>query len=333
MVRIYGIEGGTLRPLGTGLGSGLRDGAVWIDLVAPTEEETEALHRSLGLTLPSLELVSGIQPSGRLVAQDGTLFATAVVPAGDQAAPPLVPVTFVRTGERLVTLSYGQEDPLGRFAAEARGSRSELTDAPDLFAALLEMLVDRIADRLEAVGGKLDHLGRASFRHSGAAVRHARPRLSIRQRTARLEDVLLGIGNEHELTSRLRECLHSLLRLVGFAVEHVADEEDGAEAERLESIRGDLRSVGEYAGYLVDDMEFMLDATVGLIDIQQNKVIYLLSIVSVVLTPPVLVASVYGMNFKNMPELGWPWGYAWGLGLMLASAVGPFLFFMIRGWL
>ena len=240
-------------------------------------------------------------------------------------------MTFVRTGDRLVTLSYGQEDPLGRFAAEARGGRSELTDAPDLFAALLEMLVDRIADRLEAVGGKLDHLGRASFRHAGAAVRHVRPRLSIRQRTARLEDVLLGIGNEHELTSRLRECLQSLLRLVTFAVEHVED--DGAEAERLGSIRGDLRSVGEYAGFLVDDMEFMLDATVGLIDIQQNKVIYLLSIVSVVLTPPVLVASVYGMNFKNMPELGWPWGYAWGLGLMLASAVGPFLFFVVRGWL
>ena len=88
MVRIYGIEGGTLRPLGTGLGSGLPNGAVWIDLVAPTEEETEALQRSLGLTLPSLESVSGIQPSGRLVAQDGTLFATAIVPAGEQASPP-----------------------------------------------------------------------------------------------------------------------------------------------------------------------------------------------------------------------------------------------------
>ena len=91
--------------------------------------------------------------------------------------------------------------------------------------------------------------------------------------------------------------------------------------------------MAEHNAPLAADMEFMLDATVGLIDIQQNKVIYILSIVSVVLTPPVLVASIYGMNFHHMPELDWPYGYGWALGLMLLSAVGPYLVFKLRGWL
>lgn len=332
MMRAYAIDQGQLHPMPADTGSGLGDGALWIDLVGPTAEETQAVERALGLKLPSLEAVSGIQPSARLVVRDDVLFATAMVPAGDGASTSVVPLTFVRSGDRLVTLSYSGEDILGRFAEKGQGARVKLDDARDLFVVLLEMLVDRIADLLEAVGGKLDHLGRASFRHSGAALRLTHRRMSIRRRTARLEEVLLGIGDEHELTSRLRECLHSLLRLVTFAAEQLEEDEE-EQAERLKAIQGDLRSVGEYATYLVDDMEFMLDATVGLIDIQQNKVIYLLSIVSVVLTPPVLVASVYGMNFKHMPELDWPWGYAWGLGLMLVSAIGPFFFFMARGWL
>ena len=102
---------------------------------------------------------------------------------------------------------------------------------------------------------------------------------------------------------------------------------------RLRAIETDLQSVAEHNGRSTADMEFMLDATVGLIDIQQNKVIYILSIVGVVLTPPVLVASIYGMNFHHMPELDWPYGYAWALGLMLVSAVGPYLIFKLRGGL
>ena len=110
-----------------------------------------------------------------------------------------------------------------------------------------------------------------------------------------------------------------------------------ARAGRLVTVQKLVKSAarGRLAadGYLAADMEFMLDATVGLIDIQQNKVIYILSIVSVVLTPPVLVASTYGMNFHMMPELEWPWGYPFALALMLASAVGPFLVFKLKGWL
>lgn len=137
------------------------------------------------------------------------------------------------------------------------------------------------------------------------------------------------LGSQHERAGKIREAIQSLIRLTDFSREHA---EDGLR-DRLKAIGTDLHSVAEHATALTADMEFMLDATVGLIEIQQNKVIYLLSIVGVVLTPPVLIASIYGMNFHDMPELSLPWGYPMALGLMLLSAVGPYLLFKLRGWL
>ena len=199
----------------------------------------------------------------------------------------------------------------------------------DLFAGLLEVAVDRIAERLEQIGETLDHLSHGIFHHPAAVARRAGRRLPIGKRTHRLEAVIEDLGTQHELASKLRESVQSLIRLTTFSIEHA---DDGLR-RRLQVVEADLRSVAEHNTALAGNMEFMLDATVGLIDIQQNKVIYILSIVSVVLTPPVVVASIYGMNFKLMPELDWAYGYPWALGLMLLSAIGPFLFFKLRGWL
>jgi magnesium transporter len=330
VLRSYAIEAGALRPLGPPPASGLPPEVVWIDLVDPTPEEERALESVMGIEVPTRAEAGGLQASDRLVAGDGTLHMSALVAAGPHAGAALVPLTFVLAGERLVTVRYNAVEALDPFVARHGTGQGKLAGAGDLFAALLETIVDRIADRLEQVGEALDRLGRGVFHHPAAVARRAgRRRLPLGRRIGRLEAVIEDIGSEHDLAARLRQSLQSLIRLVAFCRVHA---DDGLR-RRLKAVEVDLHSLAEHNAYLATDMEFMLDATVGLIDIQQNKVIYILSIVGVALTPPVLVASIYGMNFHHMPELDWPLGYLWGLGLMLVSAVGPFLFFKLRGWL
>ncbi|MEK0084219.1 CorA family divalent cation transporter [Benzoatithermus flavus] len=332
MLRLYAIGAGGLRPLAADLSQGLPREAAWIDLVTPTPEEESALERALGIAVPTREEAGGIQASDRLVARNGTLLMSALVPVGPHPDPAdTIPITFVRTGERLVTVRYGRAEALDPFIERYASGEIEADDASGLLAALLEAIVDRVADQLEEVGHRLDRLGRAVFHRGGAnARRQGTRRLPLGRNTDRLQEAIEDIGMEHARAAKLRECVQSLLRLAAFAGEHA--QEVGLH-KRLKAVETDLRAAAEYNAFLAGNMEFILDATVGLIDIQQNKAIYMLTIVSVLLTPPVLVASVYGMNFHDIPELGWHYGYAWALGLMALSALVSYLLFKRRGWL
>jgi magnesium transporter len=327
-VRCFAIERGRLRLLEQSSGT-LPDEAVWIDLATPSEGEERLVERSLGIEIPTRAEAGGIQASDRLVYADGTVYTSALVPAISHSSTPTIPLTFVRTGGKLITVRYSAVDALDPFIDRYAAHDADLNGPADLFATLLEGAVDRIAEQLEKIGEALDHLSHGIFHHPAAIARRAGRRLPIDRRTRRLEAVIEDLGTQHELASKLRESVQSLVRLTAFSIEH-ADEDL---CRRLRAVEADLHSVAEHTTALDSNMEFMLDATVGLINIQQNKVIYILSIVGVVLTPPVVVASVYGMNFHTMPELDWEYGYQWALGLMLISAVGPYLFFKLRGWL
>ncbi len=329
MLRCFAIVAGGLRPLAIDPAGSVPQDAIWIDLVSPSRAEERAVEQALGVGIPTRAEAGGLQVSDRLAARDGALYMSASVPTGADPAHPLVPVTFVRTGERLVTVRYSSVTSLDPLIARYAGGEIQLSGAGDLLASLLEAIVDRIAERLEKVGAELQHLSHGIFHHPQALARRAGHRLSVGRRTRRLEAIMERLGTQHEVTAMLHQSLQSLIRLVGFWDEHA----DEGLRRRMKAIKADLHAVAEHNSGMVAQMEFMLDATVGLISIQQNKVIYILSLVSVVLTPPVLVASIYGMNFHNMPELDWSYGYAWGLGLMLVSAIGPFVVFKLRGWL
>ena len=328
MLRCFTIDGGRLCRIEQS-GEALPKEAVWIDLATPSEAEEHLVEISLGIEIPTRAEAGGIQASDRLVNAAGTLYTSALVPAGPHLATPTIPLTFVRTGSALITVRYSAVDALDPFIERYAARDAALSGPGDLFAGLLEVVVDRIAERLKKIGETLDHLSHGIFHHPAAVARRAGRRLPLGKRTHRLEAVIEDLGSQHELASKLRQSVQSLIRLAAFSIEHA---DDGLR-HRLRAVEADLHSVAEHNTALAGNMEFMLDATVGLIDIQQNKVIYILSIVGVVLTPPVVVASVYGMNFKLMPELDWAYGYPWALGLMLLSAVGPFLFFKLRGWL
>jgi magnesium transporter len=297
--------------------------------VAPSADEERQVEQALGIEIPTREEAGGIQASDRLVDAGGTLYMSAIVPAAPGAKPATIPITFVRTGALLITVRYGTVESLDPVIARCCSGEIPIVGAGDLFAYLLEITVDRISERLERIREALDHLSRGIFHHSTAVAQRAGRRLPIGKRTRRLEAVIEGLGTQYELASRLRESLQSLLRLAVFFNEHA----DSDLQRRLEAIEVDLRAVADYDSTLTNDMEFMLNATTGLIDIQQNKVIYILSIVGVVLSPPVVVASIYGKNFEHIPELRWLFGYPLALGLMLLSAILPYLIIKLRGWL
>jgi magnesium transporter len=329
MLRYFRADGRHLHPIEAGDG-GLPEDAVWIDLAEPSGEEEAALEAALGIDVPTHDDVIEIQTSSRLLEEDGTLFMTGLVPYGEERRPlQTLPVTFIRAGERLVTVRYGFPESVDRFVRRAAHGKLRLDSADAVMAALVEAIVDRIADRLEFIGGDLKRIERQIFRRGSQHTAIGR-RLSLGRRISELQGAIESLGAHHQVVFQIRDCLQSFVRLLAFRRAHV---ENGPCTARFAAIEEDLKAIADYDTDLTASMEFMLDATVGLIDVQQNKVIYMLSIVGIVLTPPVLVASMYGMNFRNMPELEWALGYPWALLLMLASAAGPFLFFKWKGWL
>jgi magnesium transporter len=330
MLRFFRTDGRHLHAIEPSEGEVLPDNAVWIDLAEPTRDEERALEEALGIGVPTREDVTEIQTSSRLLEEDGTLFMTGIVPYGEDRRPlQTLPLTFIRTGDRLITIRYGFPESVDRFIRRAADGKLRLDSADAVLAAIVEAIVDRIADRLEFIGDDLRRIERLIFRRGTQHAPVGR-RLSLGRRIRELQVAIESLGAHHQVIFEMRGCLQSFVRLLGFRRSHHGDIPCAA---RFAAIEEDLKAIADYDADLTASMEFMLDATVGLIDVQQNKVIYILSIVGMVLTPPVLIASLYGMNFVDMPELKWAWGYAWALLLMLASAVVPYLLFKWKGWL
>ena len=297
---------------------------VWIDLLNPSPSETAFVERATGLRLPSFEDLSEIETSSRLRAQNGLLYLSSpLVYRASADDPRTTPVGFVLGPERLVTVRFEELVPFTTFGQAAPGSACEA------FAGLVEAIVDRLADVLERIAAELDTLSHRLFRSEPTTGgRRRRPALSA----ADLQVILRRIGASGDLASKIRDSLLGLARIVPYVESMGAAWLPEAMKQRLETVRHDLLSLSDYDNYLVNKVQLLLDATLGLINVEQNNIIKVLTVVSVVGVPPTLVASMYGMNFKYMPELGWAWGYPYGLALIAISAVGPLLWFKWRGW-
>ncbi|WP_281262049.1 CorA family divalent cation transporter [Azospirillum thermophilum] len=190
-------------------------------------------------------------------------------------------------------------------------------------------MIDRVADVLELVGGRIDGLSARVFDDSLDSKGFG----SAAKKPDELQDVLRGIGRAGDLTHKVRDCLAGLDRLVAFLTSVSAGRLSKEQKTALKTMTRDLRSLNEHAGFLAHEANFLLDATLGLINIEQNAIIKIFSVVAVALMPPTLIASAYGMNFKHMPELDWEFGYPMALMLMVLSAVVPLWYFRRRGWL
>jgi len=327
MLTLHARTGETVPPP-PDLGTAAMPDAVWIDLLNPSASETAFVERATGLVLPSFADLSEIETSSRLRAQNGVLYLSApLVHRANADDPRTTPVGFVLGPELFITVRFEELIPFTTFGTTFGQAAPET--APEAFAGLVEAIVDRLADVLERIAAELDTLSHRLFRSEPIeGKRRRRPARSA----ADLRVILRRIGNSGDLASKIRDSLHGLARLVPFVESMGAAWLPEVVKPRLETVRHDLLSLTDYDHFLLDQVQLLLDATLGLINVEQNNIIKVLTIVSVVGVPPTLVASMYGMNFKDMPELSWAWGYPYALALIAISAVGPLLWFRLRGW-
>jgi magnesium transporter len=300
-------------------------GAIWIDLVSPTPDEEALLEARLGIDVPTREEMDEIEVSSRLYYEEGAVFMTATLPARTDTDDLLMaPVTFVLTGNQLITVRYHEPRAFKTFPQRAEKVSMGCTNGEAVFVALLEAIVDRLADILERAQREVDAISRDIFRVDAAKVGSAR----------NLNEVIQLIGRKGDLSSNIRDSLLSLQRLAGFFGQLLAQRKDDKDARgRVKTLARDVQSLTDHSSFLSGKVTFLLDATLGLISIEQSNIIKIFSIAAGVFLPPTLIASIYGMNFAHMPELRWAYGYPLACVLMLLSAVLPAWYFRRRGWL
>jgi magnesium transporter len=301
--------------------------AVWIDLLGPTPAEEALVEAALGIDIPTAEDMAEIETSSRLYMDNGAVVLTVTLATGIiTEQPETCPVSFVLGKHHLVTVRYNEVRSFDRFAAQAMRSPDVCSGPGMALLALIDTIVDRLADGFEHVGREVDAISRGAFRRADASARGRQQRRS----NLALQALLSRLGGAQDALSKAREAAVSLTRALSFL--QFAAMDAGLNAQIKTQLR-DLASLTDQASYIGGNLTFLLDATLGLINIEQNAVLKIFSVASIVFLPPTLVAGIYGMNFAHMPELGWHLGYPMALLIMLLAAVLPYAFFRWRGWL
>ncbi|SNT76374.1 magnesium transporter CorA family protein [Paracoccus seriniphilus] len=302
--------------------------AIWIDMIQPTDAEIACL-RDLGVAVPSLADMEEIEISNRLYRENGMEYMTAVLP-GDRAdgIRAAMPVTFILSEKRLVTVRHHSPRPFLTFPERAERSTLGCSNADRLFVGLLEEIIARLADILEASGRLLDETSGAVFeRRTGMGQ-------AGKGSAERLQQALRVVGREAELMARVRLGLLSIERILAFSLATATERREGNKLRPV--IKAQLRDVQAlevHADFLSSRVSLTVDTILGMINLEQNNTVRILSVIAALFLPPTLIASMYGMNFANMPELDKSWGYPMALGLMLGTSVATWLFLRWKNWL
>ena len=303
------------------------DEAAWIDLEEPTREEEKLVEQCIRVNVPTQAEMAEIEPSSRLYERNGALYMTISALRGlDEHHPSTTPIGFVLAGNRLVTVRYATPKPIRTFENHARREPDLVRDGPTALVRLLDAIIDRLADEIEQVSATMEELSREIFQSDEDERRIP---------AAKLTALLTRIGRAQTLLTKIRYSAVSTMRMLSFlgGSNFVHDEDRKDTRHHVTSMTTDVTSLSEHASFLSDNLTFLLDASLGLISIEQNAAMKLFSWAAVVFLPPTLIAGIFGMNFHHMPELSWIYGYPLSLALMLISAVGPYLYFKKRGWI
>lgn len=320
MIKGYAVEEGRLLSIDQPLDA--LDRVIWLDLSSPDDDEVTRIREALEIDVPTREDMEEIEDSSRLYTEQGAAFMTANLPSRVESGEPiLAPVTFILAGRRLVTLRYHEPRAFRTFSARAERLDMGCSDGLTALLGLLEVTVDRLADILEKIGRDVNHLSRTVFRSPG-------------DEGTNYQGVLRSLGWEGELLANVGDSLVTMERLVAFLTATTGQRSVSKETRlRMKTLGRDTRFLNDHSASLSQKLTFLLDATLGMISIEQNAIIKIFSVAAVVFLPPTLIASIYGMNFAVMPELHWAAGYPLALGLMVLSAILSFWFFKSRGWL
>jgi magnesium transporter len=324
MLSVYVPNGTSLERISHEPGAVPPEAAVWIDLVTPTVQEDKLVEQLLGIAVPTREEMQEIEVSSRLYVENGARYMTATLMCqSDTATPKTTAVTFILSNHRLCTVRYDDPRPFAIVEHKLARSCGPKVSGESVLMDLLDAIIDRSADIQERIGAEVDQISHSIFEPDDES---AAPSYN---------EVLKALGRKGDLTSKVRESQVSVGRLVSF----LANEAEGMKWPKdaklqLQSMQRDVISLSDHATFLSNKITFLLDAMLGVVNIQQNAIIKIFSIMAVVFMPPTLVASIYGMNFHSgMLELEWRYGYPFAIFLMIVVAVLPLVYFKLKKWL
>ncbi len=324
MLSVYVPRGALLERIAIEPGQQPPAAAVWIDLISPTVLEDKLVENLLGIAVPTREEMQEIEVSSRLYVEQGARYMTATLMCqADTATPMTTAVTFILSSHRLCTVRYDEPRPFAIVGQKLARACPPKVSGKSVLMDLLDAVIDRAADIQERVGAEVDQISHAIFEPDDEA---APPSYN---------DVLKALGRKGDLTSKVRESQVSVGRLLSFLAHEAESLKWGKDVRaQITSMQRDVISLTDHASFLSNKITFLLDAMLGVVNIQQNAIIKIFSIMAVVFMPPTLVASIYGMNFHaGMIEVDWTFGYPFALCLMIVVAVLPLVYFKWKKWL
>lgn len=324
MLKAYQQLNGGLKGATVEEGLPLPAGALWIDLLNPTVEERQKVSAALGSELPTRADMEEIEISSRLYQENGSLFMTAMILAQMDSDIPLADaVTFVLSNDKLVTLRYIDPQPFRTFALRCERSNIPASKPETVLMQILDIIIDRMADILERAAADVEAISREIF--DPTAHRH----LGSKD----FQETLRRLGRKHDLASKIHESLLTLNRMLTFLNQATDAKPNKDVRAHVKTLTRDVLSLQDHSTFIATKLSYLQDATLGLINNEQNNIIKIMSVAAIVFLPPTLFASIWGMNFRAMPELGWYWGYPIAIVLIVISGALPYLYFKHRHWL
>lgn len=295
----------------------LPDDAVWVDLYRPLDRQSDVVQAH-GIDVPTLEDMEEIEISSRLYSTDRAVYMTVMLPGQSTTLQPVTgPVTFILTHKRLVTVRHHSPRPFETFADKSEHAVAKCTTPERIFVSLLDEIIARLADLLENAGRVLDENARDVFGDHEVEPED-------------LQAALKQVGQQGELIGRVRLALLTLERALIF---FGTTKRENAVRDLVKGLIRDIKALEVHSDYLSSRIGLTVDATLGMINLEQNATARILSVVAVLFLPPTLVASIFGMNFTHMDVLERPFGFPASLILMLVSAIGTYVMFKWKKWL
>lgn len=307
------------------VGDKIPDGTLWLDIFTPSLEEERSLETQLKIALPSREEVWKNQVLNRFYKENGVYYMpAAIITKVNSPYPETSAVTFIVCKNYLITMRYIAPTSFKHFAQRFMSAPQNFSSGCEVLEGLLEEIIMRVAHNSELVVGELDALSHVIFDLN--ALEHSRKNPS-----QMMKEVLTRLGTSADLNSKINESLHSINRLLNFFLEVPDNNEDVKNG--IKTLITDAVALTKQTAFLSDKLTFQLDATLGMINVEQNMIVKIFSVVAVFFLPPTLVSSIYGMNFEHMPELKWIMGYPMAIAFMVLCAAIPYLYFRKKGWL